>query len=117
VTVSDDKGSRRTASIPSLAAVDYDTTLGDDRIVYTWRGTAHHNRREHGGEILLKSLLGFRRYLHVNCNGLVREGRYPTTSRMSPVNGGQETTSPRARLSWLSSARRAGTSSWISAGD
>ncbi|HAR97895.1 MAG TPA: hypothetical protein DCS11_03170 [Syntrophus sp. (in: bacteria)] len=77
VTVSDDKGSRRVAAIPSLSDVDYDTTLGDDRIVYTWRGTAHHNRREHGGEILLKSLLGFKRYLHVNCNGLVRDGKYP----------------------------------------
>ena len=82
VTVSDGKGSRCVTSIPSLSAVDYDTTLGQDRIVYTWRGTAQHNRREHGGEILLKSRLGFKRYLHVNCNGLVREGRYPTISRM-----------------------------------
>jgi hypothetical protein len=26
---------------------------------------------------MLKSLLGFRRYLHVNCTGMVKEVRYP----------------------------------------
>jgi hypothetical protein len=66
-----------TISIPMIAKVDYDTTIGNSMIVYNWRGTAAYNKRIHGGEIMLKSLLGFRRYIHVNCNGMVTEGRYP----------------------------------------
>ena len=66
-----------TAAIPSLAVVDYDTTLGDDMIVFTSVGTGAYNKRIHGGEIMLRSILGFRRYIHVNCTGLVSEGRYP----------------------------------------
>ncbi len=58
VTVSDGKGSRRVIAVPSLSAIDYDTTLGDNMIVYTWRGTAKHNRREHGGEILRPARTG-----------------------------------------------------------
>jgi hypothetical protein len=78
VTVTDEKDSKNmTTAIPMIAKVDYDTTMGKDMIVYDWRGTAKYNKRVHGGEIMLKSLLGFRRYIHVNCNGLVREGRYP----------------------------------------
>ena len=60
-----------------IARVNYDTIMRNDIIVYTWRGTAAYNKRVHGGEIMLMSLLGFRRYIHVNCNGLVTEGRYP----------------------------------------
>ena len=66
-----------TAVIPTLAGVDYDTTLGDDMVVFTWQGTGAYNKRIHGGEIMLRSILGFRRYIHVNCTGLVVEGRYP----------------------------------------
>jgi hypothetical protein len=33
--------------------------------------------RQIAREFMLKSLLGFRGYIHVNCNGLVTEGRYP----------------------------------------
>jgi hypothetical protein len=40
-------------------------------------GTSAYNKRVHDGEIMLKSLLGFTRYIHVNCNGVVAEGRYP----------------------------------------
>jgi len=77
VAVTNQKDSKNmTTTIPTIATVDYDTTMGNDMIVYTWRGTAY-NKRVHGGEIMLKSLLGFRRYIHVNCNGLVTEGRYP----------------------------------------
>jgi hypothetical protein len=77
VTVTNQKDSKNmTTTIPMIAKVDYDTTMGNDMIVYTWRGTAY-NKRIHGGEIMLKSLLGFRRYIHVNCNGLVTDGRYP----------------------------------------
>ena len=77
VTVANQKDSKNmTTTIPMIARVDYDTVMGNDMIVYTWRGTAY-NKRVHGGEIMLKSLLGFRRYIHVNCNGLVTEGRYP----------------------------------------
>jgi hypothetical protein len=78
VTVTNQKDSENTITlIPMIARVDYDTVMGNDMIVYTWRGTAAYNKRVHGGEIMLKSLLGFRRYIHVNCNGLVTEGRYP----------------------------------------
>ena len=78
VTVTNQKDSKNmTTTVPTIARVDYDTVMGKDMIVYTWRGTAEYNIRVHGGEIMLKSLLGFRRYLHVNCNGLVTEGRYP----------------------------------------
>jgi hypothetical protein len=66
-----------TVRIPLIARVDYDTVLGEDMIVYTMRGTSAYNKRVHGGEIMLKSLLGFRKYIHVNCNGMVTEGRYP----------------------------------------
>jgi hypothetical protein len=78
VTVTNQKDSENTITlIPTIARVDYDTVMGNDMIVYTWRGTGEYNKRVHGGEIMLKSLLGFRRYIHVNCNGLVTEGRYP----------------------------------------
>jgi Tfp pilus assembly protein FimT len=78
VTVIDQKTSTTTtATIPSITAVNYDTTLGKDMIVFKWRGTEQYNKRVHGGEIMLRSLLGFGRYIHVNCTGLVKEGRYP----------------------------------------
>jgi hypothetical protein len=78
VTVTNQKDSKNmTTTIPMISRVNYDTLMGNDMIVYDWRGTAAYNKRVHGGEIRLKSLLGFRRYIHVNCNGLVTEGRYP----------------------------------------
>jgi Tfp pilus assembly protein FimT len=65
-------------NITTIRQVDYDTTLGDNMIVFGTQGTtSEHNKRIHGGEIMLKSILGFKRYIHVNCNGYVREGRYP----------------------------------------
>jgi hypothetical protein len=77
VTVTNQKDSKTmTTTIPMISRVDYDTTIGNDMIIYTWQGTAY-NKRIHGGEIMLKSLLGFRRYIHVNCNGWMTEGRYP----------------------------------------
>jgi hypothetical protein len=78
VTVADVNNSKSTTTtIPTISKINYDTDMGHDMIVYTWRGTADHNKRIHGGEVMLKSLLGFRRYLHVNCTGMVKEGRYP----------------------------------------
>ena len=78
VTITDQNTSAIiTATIPSIARVDYDTTLGNDMIVFMWRGTEQYNKRIHGGEIMLKSMLGFRQYIHVNCTGLATEGRYP----------------------------------------
>ncbi len=77
VTVTNQKDStNRTTTIPMIAKVDYDTTMGNNMIVFTWRGTTEHNKRIHGGEIMLKSLFGFKRFIHVNCNGMVTEGRY-----------------------------------------
>jgi hypothetical protein len=78
VTVTNQKNSTSiTSTIPTISRVDYDTVMGKGMIVYDWRGTAEYNKRVHGGEIMLKSLLGFRRYIHINCNGMVTEGRYP----------------------------------------
>ena len=64
-------------NIPTLHQVNYDTTLGDDMIVFDGHGTADHNKRVHGGDFTLKSWFGFRKNIAVNCTGLVTEGRYP----------------------------------------
>ena len=78
VTVTDQKDSKSmTTIIPMIAGVEYDTLMGNHMIVYDLHGTSAYNKRVHGGEIMLKSLLGFRRYIHVNCNGVVTESRYP----------------------------------------
>jgi len=39
--------------------LNYDTTLGDDMILFDGHGTSAYNRREHGGDVRLKSWLGF----------------------------------------------------------
>jgi hypothetical protein len=78
VTVTNKRDSKKmTRTFSTIAGVDYDTTMGKNMIVYDRHGTGEYNKRVHGGEIMLKSLLGFRRYIHVNRNGLVTEGRYP----------------------------------------
>jgi predicted small integral membrane protein len=78
VTVINQKDSKEmTRTFSTIAKVDYDTTMGKNMIVYDRYGTGEYNKRVHGGEIMLRSLLGFRRYIHVNCTGLVTEGRYP----------------------------------------
>jgi hypothetical protein len=64
-------------NISTLAEVNYNTTLGDDMIVFTGRGTSEYNKRVHGGDLRLKSWLGFRKNIAVNCTGLVTEGLYP----------------------------------------
>jgi hypothetical protein len=66
-----------TLKVPTLHDVNYDTTLGDDMIVYHGVGTSGHNKREHGGDLTLRSWFGFKKYVAVNCNGVVTEGRYP----------------------------------------
>jgi len=68
----------KTLDVPTLHQVNYDTTLGDDTIVFYAHGTGKYNKRVHGGEIRLKSWLGFRRNIVVRCMGLVMEGVYPT---------------------------------------
>ena len=78
ITVSDKNNSKSIeTTIPTVDKVDYDTTLGSKRIIFDLRGTAAYNERIHGGEIMLRSVLGFKRFIHVNCNGMVQEGRYP----------------------------------------
>ena len=66
-----------TIDISTLAQVNYDTTLGDNMIVFSPGGTHEHNKRIHGGDIRLKSWLGFKKNIAVNCNGVVSEGVYP----------------------------------------
>ena len=66
-----------TLAVPTLHQVNYDTTLGDNMIVFYSRGTGKYNKRVHGGDIRLKSWLGFRKNIVVRCTGLVMEGVYP----------------------------------------
>ena len=67
----------KTMDVPTLAEVNYDTNLGNDMIVFTGHGTSKYNKKEHGGDLRLKSWLGFRKNIAVNCTGLVTEGVYP----------------------------------------
>ena len=64
-------------TIPTLEKVNYNTTLGENMIVFDGHGTADHNKKIHGGDLRLKSWFGFRRNIAVNCTGLVTEGVYP----------------------------------------
>ena len=66
-----------TLEVPTLDQVNYDTTLGDEMIVFYKQGTGKYNKRVHGGDIRLKSWLGFRKNIVVRCTGLVMEGVYP----------------------------------------
>jgi hypothetical protein len=66
-----------TLQFSTISKVMYDTTVGKDMIVYHTGTTSMHNKRVHGGEIVLKSWLGFSKHIHVNCAGLAQEGRYP----------------------------------------
>ena len=77
VTDNDTGAVIKTLDVPTLNQVNYDTTLGDDMIVFYNHGTAKYNKRVHGGDIRLKSWLGFRKNIIVRCTGLVMEGVYP----------------------------------------
>jgi hypothetical protein len=50
-----------TLAVPTLHQVNYDTTLGEDMIVFYSSGTGKYNKRVHGGDIRLRSWLGFRK--------------------------------------------------------
>ena len=63
--------------ISTLNEVHYDTKLGKNMIVFDRGTTERFNIRIHGGELSLRSWFGFRKYIHINCAGYVREGRYP----------------------------------------
>ncbi len=67
----------KTIKIPLLENVQYDTKVGPDTIVFNKGTTSAFNTRIHGGEITLKSWFGFKKHIHVNCAGYIREGRYP----------------------------------------
>jgi hypothetical protein len=75
-----------TLSYGTIDQVDYDTTLGSHMIVYFRGTTSAHNKNVHGGEIALRSLLGFNKYIHVNCTGYAEEGRYPEEVPGSHLN-------------------------------
>jgi hypothetical protein len=64
-------------SIPTIYQVNYDTILGNDMIIFSPGGTHEHNIQIHGGDVRLRSWLGFEKNLAVNCNGYVSEGVYP----------------------------------------
>jgi hypothetical protein len=67
----------KTLTIPTLEKVNYNTTLGDNMIVFDGHGTADHNKKIHGGDLRLRSWFGFQKNIAVNCTGLVTEGVYP----------------------------------------
>lgn len=67
----------KTLNVPTLHQINYSTALGDNMIVFTGHGTSAYNKREHGGDLRLKSWFGFRKNIAVNCTGLVTEGVYP----------------------------------------
>ena len=67
----------KSLSIPTLDEVNYNTTLGENMIVFTGHGTSKYNKRIHGGDVRLESWFGFRKNIAVNCTGLVTEGVYP----------------------------------------
>ena len=69
--------SKEIMQIPTLKEVRYDTKLGKNMIVFEGGTTDRFNSRIHGGEISLRSWFGFTKYIHVNCAGYIREGRYP----------------------------------------
>jgi len=79
VVITDKETGKTTAAlnIPTLNQVNYNTTLGDNMIVFDGLGTSAYNKRVHGGDIRLKSWLGFRKNMAVNCTGYVYEGVYP----------------------------------------
>jgi hypothetical protein len=65
--------------VQTLSKVNYDTTLGKGIIVFTGIGTSPYNLKVHGGDLMLKSWFGFRKYIWVNCTGFAKEGRYPVS--------------------------------------
>lgn len=67
----------KTLNVPTLDEVNYNTTLGNNMIVFTGHGTSTYNKRIHGGDLSLKSWFGFRKNIAVNCTGLVTDGVYP----------------------------------------
>jgi hypothetical protein len=67
----------RSLPLPTLNEVNYDTTLGNNMIVFRPGGTHEYNKRVHGGDVRLKSWFGYSRSIAVNCNGFVKEGIYP----------------------------------------
>ncbi len=67
----------KTLNVPTLASINYDSTIGKDLIVFTEKGTTPYNVQIHGGDMTLKSWFGFKKHIAVNCTGLVTGGRYP----------------------------------------
>ena len=67
----------KSLNVSTLDQVNYDTILGNNMIVFHGRGTSAYDKRIHGGDLRLKSWLGFKKNIAVNCTGLVTEGRYP----------------------------------------
>ena len=72
-----------TLKVQTLSKVNYDTTLGKGIIVFTGIGTSPYNLKVHGGDLLLKSWFGFKKYIWVNCTGFAKEGQYPTEDTVS----------------------------------
>jgi len=72
-----------TLKVQTLSKVNYDTTLGKGIIVFTGIGTSPYNLKVHGGNLVLKSWFGFKKYIWVNCTGFAKEGQYPDEEPVS----------------------------------
>ena len=72
-----------TLKVQTLNKVNYSTTLSKGIIIFTGIGTSPYNQKVHGGDLILKSWLGFKKYIWVNCTGFAKEGRYPDEETVS----------------------------------
>ncbi len=72
-----------TLKVPTLSKVNYDTTPGKGIIVFTGIGTSPYNLKVHGGDLMLKSWFGFKKYIWINCTGFAKEGQCPTEDIVS----------------------------------
>ncbi|MBK8754739.1 MAG: hypothetical protein IPL99_25255 [Candidatus Competibacteraceae bacterium] len=62
--------------LTSLEEVRYQTTQGDQQIIFSAGGpTSPYNIHLHGGDVTLKSWTGYERSLWVHCSGGVTQGR------------------------------------------
>jgi len=72
-----------TLKAQTLHKVNYNTTLGKGIIIFSGIGTSPYNLKVHGGDLLLKSWFGFKKYIWVNCTGFAKEGQYPDEDTVS----------------------------------
>ncbi|MBU1233288.1 MAG: hypothetical protein KKD01_01300 [Proteobacteria bacterium] len=65
----------RQIRIPTFCKINYKTTEGPGKIIFTEHGTDPYNIFLHGGDILLKTWFGEERSLWIHCTGFPNEGK------------------------------------------